>query len=154
MGLPCQGDDPTSYLRVKIDMTKKNKKYDLQHPGRGFLIAPITDNTMRFSTKTLSCKLLCKMRPTECTVGTVELAELYAEGVLINWSQFLLNELLEDATQAQEESKTKFHYSWLLILIYFIVWFDPSEYQPLDVPVLYQGMKYQNLWFDKEDRIR
>ena len=73
---------------------------------------------------------------------------------MINWSHFLLNDVLEDAVQAQEESKTKFHYSWLLILISFVVWLDPSDYQPLDVPVFCHDVKYQNLWEDKEDKIQ
>ena len=67
------------------------KKYDLQRVGRGFLISPIADNTVRFTEKILSCKLLRKS-----TVGTIELAEQCAAGVIFNWSQCLLNELLED----------------------------------------------------------
>ena len=134
-------------------MTKMKEKYDLTHMNRGFLIFSITENTVRFTTKILYYKLLRKMRPTECNAGAVELVELCAEGVAINWSQFLLNELLEDATQTQEESKTKFHYSWLLMLISFIVCSDPLDYQSLDVLVLCQGTKYQNPWEDKEDKI-
>ena len=59
------------------------------------------------------------MQPTECTVGTVELVELRTKVVQINWSQYLLNELLEDATQPHEKYKTLFHYSWFLVLISF-----------------------------------
>ena len=51
---------------------------------------------MRFAVKILSCKLLRKMRPTECIARTVELAEQCMEGVIFNWSQYLLNELLKD----------------------------------------------------------
>ena len=65
-----------------------------------------------------------------------------------------MNELLEDAEQVQEESKTKFHYFWLLIFISFIVWSDAPDYQSLDDPVLCQGANYQNLWEDKDDKIQ
>ena len=54
----------------------------------------------------------------------------------------------------QEESKDKFHYSWLLILISFIIWSNPPDYQVLDVRVIFHGVKYQNLWEDKEDKIQ
>ena len=50
---------------------------------------------------------------------------LCAEGVQINWSQFLLNELLQEEALAQEKDTT-LHYSWLLILISFTVWSQPT----------------------------
>ena len=74
MGLPCQGDDPTLYLHANRDTTKMKQKYDLQCIGRGFLISPIVDNMVSFAVKILSCKLLCKMRPSEWIVRMVELA--------------------------------------------------------------------------------
>ena len=40
------------------------------------------------------------------------------------------------------------------MLISFIVWSNPLDYQPLDVPVLFLHAKYQNLWDDKDDRIQ
>ena len=55
----------------------------------------------------------------------------------------------KDAEQAHEEGKVKLHYSWLLILISFVIWLDPSDYHPLDLPVIFHGAKYQNLWEDK-----
>ena len=77
------------------------------------------------------------------------LAALYTEGVQINWSHFLLNELLQDASLAQEEG-TSFHYSWLLILISFIVCAELADYQPLDLHVSYRGARYKNLWFSPD----
>ena len=74
------------------------------------------------------------------------LVALCAEGVQINWSQFLLNELLQDASLAQEEG-TSFHYSWLLILISFIVWSKLEDYQQVYLPIRCRGARYQNLWF-------
>ena len=59
-------------------------------------------------------------------MGVVSLAELCAEGVHINWSQFLVNELLQDAATSEEEGRP-FHYVWLLILISFVVWSNPPK---------------------------
>ena len=76
-----------------------------------------------------------------------------AVGVTFNWLQFLLNELIDDVDQAQEEPRAEFHYSWLLILISFILWSNPPEYQLMDFLVLFLGAKYQNLCEEKEDKI-
>ena len=103
-------------------MTKIKEKYDLQRTNRGFLISSITKNTVEFTPNILSYKLMRKMQPTKCTTGMVELAKQCAKGVILNWLQYLLNEMLEDVEQAQKESKTKFHHSWLLILISFVGW--------------------------------
>ena len=57
-----------------------------------------------------------------------------------------MNTLIEDVEKTQEDPKAKFHYSLLLILLSIVMWFDPPDYQPMDVLVLYLGTKYQNLW--------
>ena len=62
------------------------------------------------------------------------LVRLCAEGVQINWSQFLLNESIQDAASTLEEDNP-FHYAWLLILISFTIWFEPADYQPFDLHV-------------------
>ena len=55
------------------------------------------------------------------TVGTIAATEFYGTYFQLNWSQYLLNELLADAEEAQYKGST-FHYSWLLILISFAAW--------------------------------
>ena len=40
-----------------------------------------------------------KMRPTECTATIVEIAELCVQGVHINWSQFIVNKLMDDVVE-------------------------------------------------------
>ena len=52
------------------------------------------------------------------------------------------------------DGKDKFHYSWILILISFIIWSDPPDYQPQDIHLLCHDVKYQNLWENKEDKIQ
>ena len=101
-------------------ITRVKDKYDLTMANKGFLISSINDYTVHFSMKVLACKMLHKMRPNQCTMGAVALVELCAEGVHINWSQLLLNKLLEDTSMSQENDKT-FRYSWLLVLILFVV---------------------------------
>ena len=79
----------------------------------------------------------------------VMLAALYAKGVQINWSQFFFNELLQDRTSAQEEG-TPFHYACLIILISFVVWFEPIYYQLVELPVLCRIVRYHNLWLSPD----
>ena len=88
--------------------------YGMVRANREFLISSISDPTICFAAKLLSCKMLSTSIPNQCTMGGVALTELCAEGVQINWSQFLLNELLQDANTSQEEG-SPFHYAWLLI---------------------------------------
>ena len=52
--------------------------------------------------------------------------ELSAVGVQLNWSQYMLNELLAYEMEVQEKGST-FHYSWLLILILFVSWAEPTK---------------------------
>ena len=79
--------------------TKMKDKYDLCRYTRGFLIKSINVHTVRFIAKVLDTKLLKKMWPNQCTVGEITIDELCAKGVQINWSHYLLNELLEDAEE-------------------------------------------------------
>ena len=68
----------------------------------------------------------------------------------MNWSIFLLNQLLEYALAAQ--TGRSFSYSWLLILITLVAWMEPEDYQPMAVEEVkvYRGARYQNLWWVEE----
>ena len=66
-----------------------------------------------------------------------ELVEKCAQGVHINWSHFLLNKLLDDAGEAQEQPIAKFHFSWILILIYFAVWAPHQDIIPWISPYIF-----------------
>ena len=63
---------------------KVKDMYDLVRENIGFLILSINDYIIHFVAKVLSCKMLCNMRETQCTVSGVALAKLCAEGVQIN----------------------------------------------------------------------
>ena len=47
------------------------------------------------------------------------------------------------------EKGTLFHYSWFLLLISFIAWSNPQDYQGLNLLVTCKGVRYHNLWFEK-----
>ena len=65
----------------------------------------------------------------------------------MNWSLFLLNQLNEDTILVQE-GKRPFTYSWLIILIAFVTWMDPKDYQGMNVKVarVCKGARCKNLW--------
>ena len=66
------------------------------------------------------------------------------------WETYLFNELLVDADDAQDTGNP-FNYSWLLILISFVAWEEPPEYQGVDVHVPCKGARYHNIWFNKDN---
>ena len=53
----------------------------------------------------------------------------------MNWSLFLMNQLVEDA-EVIHVSARSFTYSWLLILIVLVDWMEPEDYQGMDVKAL------------------
>ena len=113
---------------------KLKDKHDLTRDTRGYLITSINDHIIWFTAKVLATKLVRKMRLNQCTVGTITTFELCVAGVQMNWSHYLLNDLLADVESSQEKG-TAFHYSWLLILILFVTWLEPSNYQGVDIRV-------------------
>ena len=62
----------------------------------------------------------------------------------MNLLTYLLNYLLEYVVDVQENGNP-FNYSWILILILFVAWEEPYNYQGVDVPTPCQGARYQNL---------
>ena len=48
----------------------------------------------------------------------------------MNWSLFLLNQLLEDVVTS-EAGEHNISYSWLLNLISLVTWMEPEDYQPM-----------------------
>ena len=113
------------------------------------MIGPIKDKIVCIATKLLSCKILHKMRPNQCSATTMDLVDLCTLVGVFNWLRYLLNELIDDVTHAQHKDAYKFLYSSLLILISFTVWGNLLDYVQMEVPLLFLGAKYQNLWEDK-----
>ena len=124
-------------------------KYELTRDKRGFSIAFINATIFWFAAKVLSSKMLRKMQPNQCTTKIIVGVEQCVGGGQLNWSTYLMNELLVDAEELHEKV-SPFHYSWLLILIFFFLWEEPPKYQGVYVPVQCRGDQYQNIWFEKE----
>jgi hypothetical protein len=89
------------------------------------IIKNINDPATRFVTKLMACKLLRKCRKEEAPAGVVAAAAQCAKGTFLSWVSYLLNLFLEDYRDAQDAG-TKFHYSWLLILIALDAWEKPK----------------------------
>ena len=68
----------------------------------------------------------------------------------MNWSLFLLNQLLEDSLAVQ--ARRPFSYSWILIIIALVAWMEPEDYQPMavDAVKVCRSARYQNLWWFEE----
>jgi hypothetical protein len=58
-------------------------------------------------------------------VGVVVVVAQCAKGSSMIWGPYLINSFLEDFKDVQDWG-SKFHYSWLLILIALIGWHEPT----------------------------
>jgi hypothetical protein len=92
------------------------EKYGKYRGVHGLNVAKITNDTIRFVTQVMTCKLLRKCRKDHIPATTIVATKKCVERVMMNWLTFLFNHFLMDYMEAQEKG-TKFHYSWLLILI-------------------------------------
>ena len=52
---------------------------------------------------------------------------------------------MEDCVGAQEYNQP-LHYSWLLVLMAFVMWKEPKYSEFLSVRSDYRGVRYANLW--------
>jgi hypothetical protein len=75
--------------------------------------------------KIMACKLLRKCRKEEVSTGVVVVAAQCTEGTKVSWAPYLLNLFMDDCKDAQDLG-TKFHYSWLLMLIDIMGWKEPN----------------------------
>ena len=135
-----------------MDKNGMKSKYQLVRGRNIQLISSIDDIVVRAATKILCSKVLHKKRPTECTTTTIEIAEQCAQGVHINWSQFLMNELMDNVVDVHEHLAMKFHYLWLLILISFATQTPLIDYQTMEIPMDFLGVQFQNLWDHKDNK--
>ena len=80
-------------------MTLK-KCYALKHDGRAYRIDSINDHVVPIGARILASKVVRKNHPVLCNSKVVACAELCVQGTHMNWSLFLLNQLMEDAEAA------------------------------------------------------
>lgn len=127
-GLPTTGESPAQYLDDKTKekaLTEEMKKtYGTERSSRGIIIKRIGDTVTRMATKLMACKMLRKCCKEEVHDGVVAVAAQCASGTLLSWAPYLLNLFLDDYKDAQDLG-TKFHYSWLILLIALIEWKEP-----------------------------
>jgi hypothetical protein len=79
------------------------------------------------ATKIMVWKMLQKYCKEEVTVRVIATAALNTSGNLFSWAPYLLNLFLDDSQETRNLG-TKFHYSWLIILIALIGWKEPPYY--------------------------
>ena len=121
-GLSKVGEDPTQYIYGR-DTDKKlakklNEHFGLQWDGCTYRIDNINSQAVRIGARILASKVVWGNRPIQCNSGVVSYTQKCAEGVQMNWSLSLLNQLLKDTLTAQVGQP--FSCIWLFILIVVI----------------------------------
>jgi hypothetical protein len=116
---------PRKKREDKALIEEMKKKYGTKRGLREIIIKHISDDMTRMDTKIMACKLHRKCHKEEVSVGLVTAATQCVEGTILNWAPYLLNLFLDDCKDVQDLG-TKFHYSWLLILIALIGWKEPN----------------------------
>jgi hypothetical protein len=129
IGLPSWGENPTQYLDDKTkekELVEEMKKtYGTEIRSHIIIIKHISDASTRLATKIMVCKLLRKCHKEEVPVRVIVAAVECVKGTMLSWAPYLLNLFLEDCRDGNNLG-TKFHYSWLLILIALIGWKEPQ----------------------------
>ena len=151
-------DDPgTHFVGKKLDRnlaTKLTRELKLTKGTRVYDSMDIEDHTLRFTVQLLIGQVLRKCIPNEVPEGAIDLATQVKEGEQYNWCLYLLNQFMDDY-KATQESNQLLHYSWLLILMAFLTWKEPSHTGFFIVRGKCSGVRYVNLWVNPDpDRHR
>ena len=111
------------------------------------MIDTINNKIIHVALKLLMMNIVQKNHPNQYTSGVISSAEQCAACIQMNWSLFLLNQLMEDVVLAQEVGNS-FTYSSLLVLIALVGWMDLTHYQGVEVDMvnICRGARYKNLW--------
>jgi hypothetical protein len=129
IGLPPQGETPEQFLDAKTKEKSLAKEitntYGTERGSHIIITKHISDVATRMATKIMLCKLLRKCFKEEVPVGVVVAATQCVEGTILSWDLYLLIFFLEDYKTAQDLG-TKFHYSFLLVLIALVGWRGPK----------------------------
>jgi hypothetical protein len=150
-----QGPDPQEFYPGKtsdraLAQRIKETYGDVEKGTRGYKVASIQSGAVCLACQLIMGKLVRKNRPTQVTGFVVDLAGKCAEGLQMNWVQYLVNQLELDCREAQDQGY-EFHFSWLLILIAFIAWELPEGATFLDIePFEPLAMKFCTLWYSSD----
>jgi hypothetical protein len=154
-GMSMQGPDPQDfYLGKTMDhaLAQRIKETygDVEKGTRGYKVASIQSDVVHLACQLITGKLDRKNRPTQVTGFVVDLAGKCAEGLQMNWVKYPVNQLELDFMEVEDQGY-EFHFSWLLILIYFIAW-EMSEGETfLDIePFEPLAMKFSTLWYSSD----
>jgi hypothetical protein len=150
-----QGTDPLDFYPGKtadhaLAQKIKDMYGDVKKGTQGYKVASIHSGVVHLAYQLIAGKIVRKNRPTQVTGFVVDLAGKCTEGLYINWTKYLVNQLELDYREAQEQ-EYEFHFSWLLILIAFIAWemskgatfSDVKPFEPL-------AMKFSTLWYSSD----
>lgn len=121
------------------------KEFKLTKGGQVYDAADIEDEALRFTVQLLVGWVLRKCRPTKVPATVVDLAAQEKDGKPYNWCLYLLNQFMEDCTGAQEHNQP-LHYSWMLVLLTFVMWKETKHNTFLPVWNDCRGVRYVNLW--------
>jgi hypothetical protein len=123
---------------------------DVEKDMRGYKVASIQNGVVRLACQLITGKLVRKNRPTQVPGFVVDLVGKCAEGLQMNWAQYLVNHLELDCREAQYQGY-EFHFSWLLILIAFIAW-EMSEGATLPNTEPFEPLvtKFSTLWYSND----
>jgi hypothetical protein len=91
--------------------------------------------------KILACKMIIKCRRDEFSAGVVIVASQCDDGTIVIWELYLLNLFLDDCKDVQDLG-TKFHYSWIIMLIAFMGWREPRYVMFCTKTKMNQGERY------------
>jgi hypothetical protein len=99
-------------VKVQFDTTRGNKD---------IIIKEINDNMKRFSSKLMEWKMLIKCHRKEVPEGVIAVTTQCVKGMMFNYASYLLNQFLLHYHDVQDIG-TKFHFSWLIMLIALVGW--------------------------------
>jgi hypothetical protein len=92
-GFPSVGEDPlplfTDKTQEKSLAERMKEKYGTFRGAHGLDVASINDDTVRFATQVLACKLLRKCHKDQVPAGVIAATEKCTAGVMMNWETFL-----------------------------------------------------------------
>ena len=105
IGLPNTREDLAPYIHRR-DTDKRlakqlKERFGLQRDVRAYRIDSIKSQAVHIGANILVSKVIRRNRLVQCNLGVVTCTQKCAEGVQMNWSLFLLNELLEYVLPAQ-----------------------------------------------------
>jgi hypothetical protein len=97
------------------------EKFGTDRGNIGMIIKNINEPTTKSVKNLMVCKILRKCCKEEAPTGVVTAVAQCAKGIVLSWASYLLKLFLEYCRDVKDVG-TKFHYSWLLILIALESW--------------------------------